>query len=206
MDKKTAKLQDQKHKSQFQSKSAVVLKLNAQRDLAPTQLSGDNFYYRHRLRLKELRNRLLSQDSGENWNFEGVKVTPLKLIGTQRTDFTHRKDRSNKKIPKQIARMKAMSQSKSPGKQASVQPGNTEAAAAEEGQKEDKEMFVDEQDSEYVSILLVKCPNLTQNGFGTRYQLLVPEGYGQQVLRRMVYSGCRAIALKEYLAINLECR
>jgi len=32
----------------------------------------------------------------------------------------------------------------------------------------------------------------------------VPEGYGLQVLRRFVYSGCKAIGIKELLAIHLE--
>ena len=58
---------------------------------------------------------------------------------------------------------------------------------------------------EEVTIILVKLPNLTASGFGTRYQVLVPEGFGLQTLRRFVYSGCRAIALNEYLAITLEC-
>ena len=43
-----------------------------------------------------------------------------------------------------------------------------------------------------------------KSGFGTQYQLIAPEGFGQQLLRRLVYSGCRAIGLKEYLAIRLE--
>ena len=58
---------------------------------------------------------------------------------------------------------------------------------------------------ELVTVILIKLPNLTVSGFGTRYQVLVPEGLGLQTLRRFVYSGCRSIALNEYLAINLEC-
>ena len=64
--------------------------------------------------------------------------------------------------------------------------------------------MIDEENCEPVTIMLIKLPNLTKSGFGTRYQLIVPEGFGQQVLRRLVYSGCRAIAIKEYLSINLE--
>ena len=58
---------------------------------------------------------------------------------------------------------------------------------------------------EMISIVLIKLPNLAASGFGTRYQILVPEGFGLTTLRRFVYSGCRSIALTEYLAINLEC-
>ena len=32
----------------------------------------------------------------------------------------------------------------------------------------------------------------------------MPEGYGLQVLRRLSYSGCKVIALREYLSICLE--
>lgn len=31
---------------------------------------------------------------------DGVEVTPLQVIGTQRTSYTHRKNRNNKKIEK----------------------------------------------------------------------------------------------------------
>lgn len=58
-----------------------------------------------------------------------------------------------------------------------------------------------------ISIIIVKVPTLDPStGYGTRYMVIVPEGFGQQVLRRFVYSGCRAIAIKEYLAICLHER
>ena len=35
-------------------------------------------------------------------NFEGVTVTPLEIIATQRTQYTHRKNRESKKIKQEI--------------------------------------------------------------------------------------------------------
>ena len=32
--------------------------------------------------------------------------------------------------------------------------------------------------SKFVTIMIVKLPNLCKNGFGTRYQVIAPEGYG----------------------------
>jgi len=34
---------------------------------------------------------------------------------------------------------------------------------------------------------------------------MVPEGYGLGLLRRLVYSGCKAIGEREYLKLSLEC-
>ena len=34
---------------------------------------------------------------------------------------------------------------------------------------------------------------------------MVPPGYGLNVFRRLIYSGCKAIGHKEYLSIMLEC-
>ena len=35
--------------------------------------------------------------------------------------------------------------------------------------------------------------------------LLVPEGYALGLLRRFVYSGCKAIGEREYLKLMMEC-
>ena len=35
--------------------------------------------------------------------------------------------------------------------------------------------------------------------------LYVPEGYGLSILRRLVYSGCKAIGERELLKLMLEC-
>ena len=35
--------------------------------------------------------------------------------------------------------------------------------------------------------------------------LIVPEGYGLGLLRRLVYSGCKAIGEREYLKLMMEC-
>ena len=32
--------------------------------------------------------------------------------------------------------------------------------------------------SKFVTIMIVKLPSLCKNGFGTRYQVIAPEGYG----------------------------
>jgi hypothetical protein len=34
---------------------------------------------------------------------------------------------------------------------------------------------------------------------------MVPEGYGLGIWRRMVYSGCKAIAKREHLKLMMEC-
>lgn len=69
-------------------------------------------------------------------------------------------------------------------------------------------MFMDEDqkaNEEVLTLILIKMPTLLQNGFGTQYQILIPEGFGIQTFRRLVYSGCRAIAVKEQMAIHMEC-
>ena len=70
-------------------------------------------------------------------------------------------------------------------------------------EKEDAEIEVEEENRS-VTVILIKLPDMTANGYGTRFQLLVPQGYGLNVLRRFVYSGCKAIGIKEYLAIHME--
>ena len=66
--------------------------------------------------------------------------------------------------------------------------------------------MVDDEGSSEVTLILVKLPAMTASGFGTRFQLLVPPGYALSTFRRLVYSGCRAIALRENLSICLEAQ
>lgn len=66
--------------------------------------------------------------------------------------------------------------------------------------------MVDEEGGSQVTLILVKLPAMTDSGFGTRFLLLVPPGYALSCFRRLVYSGCRAIALKEYLSICMEAQ
>ena len=55
------------------------------------------------------------------------------------------------------------------------------------------------------SVFFVKHPSLLSNGLGQAISLYVPEGYGLALLRRLVYSGCKAIAEREHLKLMLEC-
>ena len=55
------------------------------------------------------------------------------------------------------------------------------------------------------SVMLVKHASLLQNGIGQAFTLYVPEGYGLALLRRLVYSGCKAIGEREYCKLMLEC-
>lgn len=120
-------------------------------------------------------------------------MKPLEVIGTQRSLYTHRKNRDSKKV------------------KAEMQAIKRKAEAAKETKKEEIEVPVDskvdeemEEDAESVTLILVKLPALTSSGFGTRYQLIAPEGYGLNLLRRFIYSGCKAIGIKETLSIHLE--
>ena len=77
-------------------------------------------------------------------------MKPLQLIGTQRTQYTHRKNRESKKIKPEMQACKDKSKVK-----------------IEKIEKEDAE-FEDE-DDELVSLILIKLPNMTASGFGTRF-------------------------------------
>ena len=55
------------------------------------------------------------------------------------------------------------------------------------------------------SVLLVKHASLLANGLGQAFTIYVPEGYGLGFLRRLVYSGCKAIGERELLKLMLEC-
>lgn len=62
----------------------------------------------------------------------------------------------------------------------------------------------DKEQSNIVTLILIRLPSICTNGFGTQYQLIAPEGFGQQVLRRLVYSGCKAIGIRELASIHFE--
>ena len=64
-------------------------------------------------------------------------------------------------------------------------------------------MFEDVED--LTSVFLIKHPSLLSNGLGQAMTLYVPEGYGLSLLRRLVYSGCKAIGERELLKLMLEC-
>lgn len=118
---------------------------------------------------------------------EGKQVKPLQIIGTQRSAYTHRKNRESKKIRQEM------------------QTIHDKTKKMKEKVVAEKEENVDMTcETETVQIMLVKLPNLTLNGFATRFEVIIPEGYGLNTLRRFVYSGCKAIAINELLAIHLE--
>ena len=57
----------------------------------------------------------------------------------------------------------------------------------------------------FVTVILWKNDKELSNGFASSFQLLIPEGYGLTLFRRLVYSGCKPIGHKEYLSLMLEC-
>ena len=59
-------------------------------------------------------------------------------------------------------------------------------------------------ENEVVSIIVVKHQALTEKGFGLSYSIFSPLGYSLNLFRRLIYSGCKAIAIKELMAIHLE--
>ena len=64
---------------------------------------------------------------------------------------------------------------------------------------------VNQEEADSVSVILVKHQSLLANGLGQAVTLYVPEGYGLGLLRRLVYSGCKAIGEREYLKLMMEC-
>ena len=54
-------------------------------------------------------------------------------------------------------------------------------------------------------MFVCKNASLLNNGLGQSYCIMVPEGYGLGIWRRMVYSGCKAIAEREHLKLMMEC-
>ncbi len=55
-----------------------------------------------------------------------------------------------------------------------------------------------------VTVLLVKNESALSRGHGTSYTLYIPQGFGLNILRRLSYSGCKAIGLEEYRHLMLE--
>jgi hypothetical protein len=73
--------------------------------------------------------------------------------------------------------------------------------------EEDQEMFEDFVDGEndLVTIYIVKNPPLLSNGLGQSFCVIAPEGYGMDLWRRLIYSGCKAIGEREHLKLMMEC-
>lgn len=42
-------------------------------------------------------------------------------------------------------------------------------------------------DDNYLSVLVIKHDDGLSNGFSQRYQIIIPEGYGVNILRRFSY-------------------
>ena len=66
-------------------------------------------------------------------------------------------------------------------------------------------VFEDEQTDGLTSIVVVKHASLLANGLGQAISIFIPEGYGLSMLRRFVYSGCKAIGEREHNKLMLEC-
>jgi len=64
---------------------------------------------------------------------------------------------------------------------------------------------MEESDSQ-VTVFVVKNKALTKSGLGQSFTVLVPQGYGLNLLRRFVYSGCKPIAEREELKLMPECQ
>ena len=62
-------------------------------------------------------------------------------------------------------------------------------------------------ESEYVSIIVYQeAQNEAQvaNGFGQSLNIVIPQGNGLNLFKRLVYSGCKPLGYNEYLSIMLE--
>lgn len=65
----------------------------------------NNFYMKHHAQMNAARTELRSAQSSRLQKpvvLEGEPVTPLRLLGTQRTQYTHRKNRESKKVKAEI--------------------------------------------------------------------------------------------------------
>ena len=71
--------------------------------------------------------------------------------------------------------------------------------------KEDDGGYEDVEDLKVTSVCIVKHQSLLSNGLGQSFTILVPEGYGLSLLRKLVYSGCKAIGEREHLKLMMEC-
>eukprot|EP00347_Sterkiella_histriomuscorum_P019211 403342510 len=155
----------------------------------------------------------LQEQLSQQVNMQGVKQKPIQFIGSQRTPFTHRKNKQRNKIKDLITRLK----------QAKEIHDIQRVERKEKLMKEHKEQVnqqlekdsIQNQDvqmkdsneadeKEYITVIVFKNKFHHQNNFGASFTILIPEGYGLNMLRRFVYSGCKPIGYKEFLAINLE--
>ena len=66
-------------------------------------------------------------------------------------------------------------------------------------------VYEDDQANGLTSIVVVKHASLLANGLGQAISIFIPEGYGLSMLRRFVYSGCKAIGEREHNKLMLEC-
>ena len=66
-------------------------------------------------------------------------------------------------------------------------------------------MFEDVDEEGLTSIIIIKHASLLSNGLGQAVSIYIPEGYGLSMLRRFVYSGCKAIGEREHQKLMMEC-
>ena len=66
-------------------------------------------------------------------------------------------------------------------------------------------MFEDVRDEGLTSVVIVKHPSLLANGLGQAISIYIPEGYSLSLLRRFIYSGCKAIGEREEHKLMMEC-
>lgn len=120
------------------------------------------------------------QKLDEQMEFEERLVKPIEYVGTQRSQFTHRKKQV--RIKTVAAKLK-----------------KNETLPVEEAKSPDP------LPPKWIKVLISRRRTLDpKTGFGTTYSLLAPGGYGLAILRRLQYSGCKAIALREWLSIHME--
>ena len=67
------------------------------------------------------------------------------------------------------------------------------------------EQFEDVNEQNLTSIVLIRHGSLLSNGLGQAISIYIPEGYGLSMLRRFVYSGCKAIGEREHDKLMMEC-
>ena len=66
-------------------------------------------------------------------------------------------------------------------------------------------MFEDVGDEGLTSVVIVKHSSLLSNGLGQAISIYIPEGYSLSLLRRFIYSGCKAIGEREEHKLMMEC-
>lgn len=108
-------------------------------------------------------------------------MTPLKMIGTQRSAHTHKKARKKIKEEEEGLRRKQNPMPRTRSKSSDKKSADKNTDPIFEQDFAQDEEINEEQAKElstYVTIMIVKLPSLCKNGFGTRYQVIAPEGYG----------------------------